>query len=197
MTHRERLERRAELRAEWADKAAGRAADRAATADSIAERFAGGQPILVGHHSEGKARRDQARMHANMSKSAEEATLAERHAGKAAHIEHVLATAIFSDDLDAVAALQSRIDQREAKAAAMVALNKAWRQSKGDPVAFAALSGIGDCLARDIAQRIEGAYSWEKQPYPGYELALIRAAIRKDKLRQQSIRGKEVANVHE
>lgn len=194
MTHRERLERRAALRAEWAAKATSRAADRAATADSLAERFAGGQPILVGHHSEGKARRNQARMHANMSKSVAEATLAESHAVKAAHIEHVLATAIFSDDLDAVAALQARIDQRESKAAAMVALNKAWRQSKGDPVAFAALAGIGDCLAREITKRIEGAYSWEKQPYPGYELALIRAAIRKDKQRQQAINAKEVAD---
>lgn len=192
MTHRERLERRAALRAEWAEKAAARSNARAATADSIAERFAGGQPILVGHHSEGKARRDQARMHANMSKSVAEATLAESHADKEAHIKHVLATAIFSDDLNAVDALQARIDLREAKAAAMVALNKAWRQSKGNMATFAALAGITEAMARQIAQRIERAYSWERQPYPPYELALIRAAIRKDKHRQQVLQVQEV-----
>lgn len=35
----------------------------------ISERFAFGQPILVGHHSEGRARRDQARMDDAMRKS--------------------------------------------------------------------------------------------------------------------------------
>lgn len=40
-----------------------------AAADSIAERFYGGQPILIGHHSERRARRDQARMHDAMRKA--------------------------------------------------------------------------------------------------------------------------------
>lgn len=58
--------------------------------DEIAERFAGGQPILVGHHSEGKARRDQQQMHSLMRRSiwerdkadywAERQKAAERHA---------------------------------------------------------------------------------------------------------------------
>lgn len=38
-------------------------------ASRIAKRFADGQPILIGHHSEKKARRDQAKIHANMEKS--------------------------------------------------------------------------------------------------------------------------------
>ena len=38
-------------------------------ASAIAERFAGGQPILVGHHSERKARRDQEKMNAAMAKA--------------------------------------------------------------------------------------------------------------------------------
>ena len=39
-------------------------------ATKIAERFHGGQPILVGHHSERKARRDQEKMNAAMQKAA-------------------------------------------------------------------------------------------------------------------------------
>ena len=35
-----------------------------ASADRLSERFAGGQPILVGHHSERSARRDQKKMEA-------------------------------------------------------------------------------------------------------------------------------------
>ncbi len=39
------------------------------TAQEIAQRFEGGQPILVGHHSEARARRDQKRIHNAMSKA--------------------------------------------------------------------------------------------------------------------------------
>ncbi|MFJ8793550.1 DUF3560 domain-containing protein [Streptomyces sp. NPDC102462] len=39
------------------------------TSHRIGERFWMGQPILVGHHSEGRARRDQERMHNAMRKS--------------------------------------------------------------------------------------------------------------------------------
>ncbi len=41
----------------------------AAAADRISQRFTGGQPILVGHHSERKARKDQKQMHSNMDKA--------------------------------------------------------------------------------------------------------------------------------
>lgn len=37
--------------------------------DKISERFYGGQPILVGHHSERRARKDQERMHGQMRKA--------------------------------------------------------------------------------------------------------------------------------
>lgn len=38
-------------------------------ADSISERFAGGQPILVGHHSERRARKDQEKMDNHLRKT--------------------------------------------------------------------------------------------------------------------------------
>lgn len=40
-----------------------------AAATRISERFAAGQPILIGHHSERKARKDQERMHNAMDKA--------------------------------------------------------------------------------------------------------------------------------
>ncbi|MFE6165793.1 DUF3560 domain-containing protein [Streptomyces sp. NPDC056486] len=63
----------AEERSERYDERAGRAAQSSEAArkasDQIGERFWMGQPILVGHHSEGRARRDQERMHNQMRKS--------------------------------------------------------------------------------------------------------------------------------
>jgi len=67
------LVERAEAKAARLDDLAQRRGDEAnafhRTANQISERFAMGQPILVGHHSERKARRDQARMHSAMDNS--------------------------------------------------------------------------------------------------------------------------------
>lgn len=65
----QQAEDRAERFAGYADNA-GRSSDaRHAAADRISARFEFGQPILVGHHSEKRARRDQERMHTNMRAS--------------------------------------------------------------------------------------------------------------------------------
>ena len=74
------LAERATIKAERLDALAHRKnADAnafARRADEIAERFAGGQPILVGHHSERKARKDQERMNGAQGKAEKAASAA-------------------------------------------------------------------------------------------------------------------------
>lgn len=77
----ERAEGRAERYEGYADNAASSSNARRAKADAISRRFEFGQPILVGHHSEGKARRDAARIDTNMRKSFEDAD-------RAGHFQH-------------------------------------------------------------------------------------------------------------
>lgn len=72
----ERLRARAGSRAAAADAAYDRA-------NQIGERFAGGQRILIGHHSEKRARRDRDRMHAAIDHSCELRGEAERHTAAA------------------------------------------------------------------------------------------------------------------
>ncbi|MGW3725374.1 DUF3560 domain-containing protein [Streptomyces sp. NPDC000851] len=62
-------EDRAERYADRSGRAAASSQAARDTSDRIGERFWMGQPILVGHHSEGRARRDQERMHNAMRKS--------------------------------------------------------------------------------------------------------------------------------
>ena len=62
----ERAEAKAERLDELAEKREKQANAFYSTARAISERFAGGQPILVGHHSERKARKDQERIHRAM-----------------------------------------------------------------------------------------------------------------------------------
>lgn len=75
MTLAERAQAKADRLEELANKRASDAKGFAKAARDISERFAYGQPILVGHHSERKARKDQERMHN-----------AERNAHKAADL---------------------------------------------------------------------------------------------------------------
>lgn len=82
-----RAEERADRYAGYADNAAARSTAAYEGAHRISERFAGGQPILVGHHSEHRARRDQERMHSGMRKSIDEEKKASYHAGRAAAAE--------------------------------------------------------------------------------------------------------------
>ena len=71
MTRRERLERKLEKRLEWAE---GRNRKANAAFDAAHRAVAGipfGQPILVGHHSERRHRRDLARHDSAMSRGCE------------------------------------------------------------------------------------------------------------------------------
>ncbi|MBD2829862.1 DUF3560 domain-containing protein [Streptomyces globisporus] len=86
----QRAEEREERASDRADRAASSADARRAKADQISERFWMGQPILVGHHSEGRARRDQERIHSNMRASfadRDRATYWGNRAEAAAHYE--------------------------------------------------------------------------------------------------------------
>ncbi|MFD0032486.1 DUF3560 domain-containing protein [Streptomyces sp. NPDC127172] len=80
----ERAEDRAERFTEYAGNAAGRSDAAYAGVKRIGDGIPMGQPILVGHHSEGRARRDVARMDAGMRKSIAEQEKAKHYAGRAA-----------------------------------------------------------------------------------------------------------------
>lgn len=93
MSFAERQEREKERAAERADRysgyaasAAGRAEAAYSRASAIAEMIPFGQPILVGHHSEARHRRDADRIDAGMRKSVEED-------GKAQHWQNRAQTA--------------------------------------------------------------------------------------------------------
>ena len=131
MTRRERLERKLEQREEWAEKARTRAGARWAAAGKIADGIPFGQPILVGHHSEKRHRRDVAKINAGSTKAVEEWQKAKHHDEKAAGLTRQLGSSIFADDPDAVQALTERIAEETAKADRESDINKAWRKGKG------------------------------------------------------------------
>lgn len=65
----ERAEARAERFGEYSDRRADDAEDARAAVASIADNIPFGQPILIGHHSEGRARRDAERIQNGMRRT--------------------------------------------------------------------------------------------------------------------------------
>lgn len=110
------IEAAAEKRRDGADAAA-------ASATAISARFEGGQPIILRHHSEPRARRDQARMHAAMSRSvqlgAEADELVTRARAAAGNV------AISSDDPDGIAKVCARLEAELAEHALLLRVKKA------------------------------------------------------------------------
>jgi len=162
-TRRERLEAKADKRREWAQSRTTKAAVAFERSD-LREEKSGipfGQPVLVGHHSEGRHRRALERADHAMSKACEHSDMAKHHASAADGIEHQLETSIFSDDPDAIEALEAKAAKLEAKAKQANAFNAAWRKAmKGsagdiDKAAAAVCAAFGlsdktrDALAAD------------------------------------------------
>jgi hypothetical protein len=169
MTRRERLERKLELRQEWADK-------RTAKANAVfarAEHYHGDYAFNTqpGHIPE------RARLIKAEERAFGDMDMAKHHTQCAAGIETALDRSIFSDDDNAVEALEKRIAEREAEREQMKLINKLYR--KGDAAGLAA-------LGKDLEQmhsRLKDQLSWMQVPYPAYELSNLGGRITADRKR--------------
>ncbi len=166
MTTREKRERRTARRREWAE---GREAKADAAHQAAHDATAGipfGQPILVGHHSEGKHRRAVERSQRQASQAVEHSNMAQRHQQAADTIEAQLDASIYDDDADAIERLRERIEQREAKREEMKAANAAYRKQHR-----------AELKAMTPYQRDQAV------PHPGWELSNLGGCISRDKKR--------------
>ena len=97
-SYEQKQEARRERFEDLADKADREADGRFGAAHRLADAIPFGQPILVGHHSEKRARRDQDRIHNNMGKGVEAQKKAGYYRSKA---DGVGRAGISGDDPDA------------------------------------------------------------------------------------------------
>ena len=146
------------------ERAAGLAGGRAAAAFGAVRRIADnipfGQPILVGHHSEGRARRDAERIRRGMDRGVEESKRATDLARRAASVG---TAGISSDDPDAIAKLEAELVTLREKQTRMVAVNATLRKTAkaGREAQIEALAAIGwnlrpvDVIARGGFERFE------------------------------------------
>jgi|ERR1039458_5102078 hypothetical protein len=127
MTYRERREAKAERLREWADKRAVKADAASNQAHVLGERFAAGQPILLGHHSQRGAEADRNKMHSAMERTVEHARKAQSFDSRADNIDAAAERAIYSDDPDAIDKLRAKIQKLEHERMLIKQANAAYR----------------------------------------------------------------------
>ena len=148
---RERFEELASTNAE-------RSGDHYQASRRTTEQIPLGQPILVGHHSEGRHRKALQRAELEMRKSCEAQSKANYYADKAASVG---SGGISSDDPEAVLKLCAELADMQAKQEQRKAANKAIRMKKTPEAQLAALVALGftaddaaRLLQKDFAGRI-------------------------------------------
>jgi hypothetical protein len=127
LDYTERQENRKERLETAADRARSEADRAFASSDGIAEAIPLGQPILVGHHSERRHRRDIDRMRNSTTRAMERLRDAAEYERRAASIGK---GGISSDDPDAIAKLTAQVETLEGLQVLMKSANKLVK--KGD-----------------------------------------------------------------
>jgi hypothetical protein len=182
-TTRERREARAERLRDWADGQERKGTARVEAARAVADMIPLGQPMMPGHHSYRADVNRRARMRSNWDKGFEALNKAESMRSRAANIEAAAARAIYSDDDDAVPALEARIAALEAERAAVKAYNVSCR--KGAP--------CPDLLLPQQRAKLEQVQRYSPCPrddgsLPGYVLSNLSGNIKRNRDRLAQLR---------
>lgn len=148
---------------------------RLSQARRLADAIPLGQPILVGHHSEKRARRDRNKIHNDMRKGVAALEESERLESRARAAESN--SAISSDDPQALVKLREKLAAEEASRDEMKRLNAIHRKGGWEAVA----NEVGAERAERL--RRTARYTADDRPHPPYALTNIGANIRRIKRR--------------
>lgn len=132
MTYRERREARAERLRTAADRNAAKSAAARKAMNTISDRIPFGQPILVGHHSEKRHRRDISRIDSAMQTTVEMGRKADEQRSRADEIERQADRAIYDDDPDAIERLTAKLERLEREREERKAANARYRREHRD-----------------------------------------------------------------
>lgn len=188
MTYRERRLRKADRLREWADKRMDKSDRAFQAARTIADGIPLGQPILVGHHSEGRHRRDIARIDNNMRKGVESERMAQSMTSRADNIEAAADAAIYNDDPDAVERLTAKLASLEAERERIKVVNKLIRKSGFEAVR----DQLTDIEQKELLSLAH--HSNYHQPltrgFPAYQLQNLGGTITRTRQRLAVLKGK-------
>ena len=193
MTYRDRRAARADRLRGWADGRDAKSAASLAQAHTIADGIPFGQPILVGHHSEKRARRDQERIHNGMRAGIDHADKADAMRSRAANIDAAAERAIYSDDPDAIERLTEKLADLEAERDRITAYNASARKAhRADRAQHTGdLSILDDRQRADLLSIVRHApFQMRKDgSFPAYATANLSGSISRQRARLAELSG--------
>lgn len=189
MTYRERRIARAERLQGWAEKRDTKASQAYDESHKAVEHIPFGQPILVGHHSEGKMRRAINRAQAKASLSIEHHRKAEQMRGKAANILSAVDRSIYSDDHDAIVRLEEKLAGLEAERGRIKAYNKSCKNGSPD------VTLLDERQQRDLesCKRFGGFGVGDRGETPAYMLSNLSGNINRTRKRLEALKRKGIS----
>jgi len=172
---RDRLSQAAERATERSNRASERA-------HSATAGIPMGQPILVGHHSEGRHRNALKRSDRAMRKAIDEGERAKELRARAAAVG---SGGISSDDPDAIEKLREKVAKLEDQRARMKEINAAFRKGGRDCAALAeiefrfkiperSMAGLRSALEEHVARGISRPF----KPFESWAITNVGASIR-------------------
>lgn len=178
----ERKEARIERLREKSEKMKAESVEAFSNARKIQESIPMGQPILIGHYSEKRSRRDRDRIDANIKKSIEKQEKAEYYGDKLAAAKNN--TVISSDNPQAIELLEDKISKLKARQQKYKDMNKYYRKHK----TMLGFEDLSDEKAVEINKRIDEDYSFNKKPAPSYILSNLNSMIKSTEKRLEQLK---------
>jgi len=171
MTYEEKQQAKLERYQELAERNKQKSVSVRQAGDRIADMIPMGQPILVGHHSEGRHRRDIARIQNSMTKSIELGDKAEYYENKVQNILNP--RAISSDDENAITKLEQKKANLEAQREEYKRINKEFKKVKD-------LTKIemSEDLRKEALSHMRCWSGVYDNPFPSYCLTNLGGSIR-------------------
>lgn len=171
--YKRKQEERRERYLERAEKAEGEARAKFAAEHRIVDGIPLGQPILIGHHSEKRHRRDIARADSLRRNGIDALDKAAHYRDRA---DGVGRAGISSDDPDAIDKLREKLAVLEARQARSKAINAAHVRYLKNPATLETANLADD--EKIMIRNYKPAYSWEPHPFAPYQFQNLGATIR-------------------
>lgn len=172
MTYRERRLAKADRLRGWSGKRRAKSDASFESARRVADGIPLGQPILVGHHSGRRHRRDLDRIDSGMRNGVEHHQKAVEMSNRADEIERQADAAIYSDDPDAVEQLRKRLVELERERDNRKTANAEYRKAHR-----------ADLATMTPYQRSQAV------PYPSYSLSNLSGNIARTRARLEQLSG--------
>lgn len=183
MTYRERREARAARLRGWAEGREVKAEAGFARAHELADAIPFGQPILAGHHSQGRDERYRGRIVGTMDRAVADSRKASEMSARADEIDRQAAHAIYSDDVDAAGRLREKIARLEAERDRYKAFNRSCRANACD------FSLLDEAQRRNHDSCHNAQQTRTGGAFPAYVTSNLGATIRQAKQRLAALGG--------